>query len=242
MAKNNFVLSCFFKLVILAILLSALCYNWFLALHSLLFDGESVLAKRLLAGFLISVILILTLLGLGFGLAGSSFSSIAFNLSFAFLDDTYALSRRGTFLISAYSTVAVTLYAFCLFLLLVLGTSTLFGFVLAKKKGLSKENLDGILRLFVIAILLFVGTAFKSALACLDLAQYYVPTWFRLGLIYIGSSSVIAITFLVFIGLVFYGMHRKTTVAPSGMSSKLLSDESDDSSQEMRRIPKAYEI
>ncbi len=228
--------------MVLAILLSALCYNWFLALYSLLFDGESVLAKRLIAGFLISVIVILSLLGLGFGLAGSSLTSVIFSTSFAYQDDAWEMSRRGEYFIVAYSVVGTTLFAFCLFLLVVFVTSTLVGFVLAKKKGLSKENLDGILRLFVIGILLIVGTTFKTALACLDLAEYFVPTWFRLGLIYIGSSSVVAITFLVFIAVVFYGMHRKTTAAPPGLSANLLSDENDDSSQEMRRIPKAYEI
>ncbi len=204
-------------------------------------------AKRVFGGVLFSIVVILSILGLGFGIAAAVYTNIW--TSFALMStmeeiiDTKEILSMSS---RAFSAVSTAFFAFCLLLCLFLLGSTVYGYLLAKRAGMSQDNLNGILRLFVISTIVLVGMTFRGLVAFLDFSQIYVPLWFRFGLTYIGAVGVVTSAFLVFIFLVFSGMRRKTMVSPGArgsavLSARLLEEESNES-EEMRPVPKAYEI
>ena len=203
-------------------------------------------AKRVFGGVLFSIVVILSILGLGFGIAASVFTNDVWSLFAVDLRPNLESKEKSRVFSLAYSAVSTAFFAFCILLCLALLGTTAYGYLLAKRAGMSQDNLNGILRLFVISIFVLVGMTFRGLVAFLDSSQIYVPLWFRFGLTYIGAVGVVTSAFLVFIFLVFSGMRRKTMVSPGArgsavLSARLLEEESNES-EEMRPVPKAYEI
>jgi hypothetical protein len=150
------------SVVVVTILLSSLSNNW-LGAFVFLINGAGFSGKteKIISIGIAAVIVGLSLLGLGFG--------VAFAVNLAAQADFTAVTRdkwRQFELVDfvritgkGFEAVSTAFFSLCVCLAIFLVVSSAVGFVLLKRRGVSRPDLVGIARFFVIAFFLLVGEA-----------------------------------------------------------------------------------
>jgi hypothetical protein len=228
-------------------MLLILSFNWLTAFVFLMNGrGLSQFAERILMIVAFCVLVVLGCLGIGFGVAYSVYLTRALTLNALDFKGVLKITTQARFSSFGLRIVRLILSLSSVLLAMFLVISSAMGLVLLKRRGVSKDDLFGVIRFLVIVIFILVGSAIRAGNNVMtDIVQIYGPRWWKTGIVSLAAPSLIYLMFIAFCFFALLGVHgQRGGRISSGMSAELLegSDDESSSKERVRSIPRAYDI
>lgn len=211
-----------------------------------LFDVElGARVERIIVIVFVSLFVSWIALALGFGVSQSkAFDDVNFRdlspFALRAAVDLFNVSETAVRVLSAF------IECWCLFCTTFVTVSSAIGYFLLRKRGMSKDNLNGVLRWFVLSCFMSVGMILRATNFFFEMPTnaFGAPRWFTWGLCYLGANSLLTVTFFLFCVLALLGGARNASSKyrhsmTTEMSQELMSYESEIGD---RPVPAQYVI